>query len=408
MKVPVPNWEEGAFRQIRHVAGAAITMADDEGSTRGHAALPGPEETRMMMQHPLSRCTDGGRRQAPSAAVKTPLSQLIRRATLFTCLAICAGLIQISGAQTVMVRATRLSQQPVLSPSPGNASAGIFNPAAAKIGDKTILLTRDQDKLGTSRIGYAESTDGIHFTHAAEPVLKPEAPYELNGGVEDPRLVEINGLWYLTYTSFNKKDAQLCLATSKDLKHWERKGVILPAYKGTWNMRWTKSGAIVPEKVNGKWWMYYLATSASGYDGMGLAVSDDLLHWKDATAQPVLPQRMGAFDERVMEPGPAPIMTSEGILLLYNGADHDLVYGPGWVLFDKHDPSTVLARSDAPFLKPELAWEKVGQVPNVIFLEGAVLHSIEFAGQYPTYHLMGYYGAADTRVGAAKIDIKIR
>ncbi len=156
--------------------------------------------------------------------------------------------------------------------------------------------------------------------------------------------------------------------------------------------------------MNGKWWMYYLGT-ANGHDSMGLAVSDDLLHWKDATAQPVLSQRMGAFDERVMEPGPAPIITPLDILLLYNGADHNLVYGPGWVLFDKKDPSKVLARSDAPFLKPELEWEKVGQVPNVIFLEGAVQGGIEVHSANLRYRLSGYYGAADMRIGAAKIDI---
>ena len=327
----------------------------------------------------------------------------VRRALIGFCV---AGCVQLLPAQTVTVTAKRLSDQPLLAPSPGDASAGIFNPAAAKLDDQTILLTRDQDKAGTSRIGYAESADGIHFTHAAEPVLKPEAPYESNGGVEDPRLVKIGRLWYLTYTGYNKKDAQLCLATSTDLKHWERKGVILPAYKGTWNKRWTKSGAIVPEKVNGKWWMYYLGT-ANGHDSMGLAVSDDLLHWKDATAQPVLPQRMGAFDEQVMEPGPAPIMTPQGILLLYNGADHNLVYGPGWVLFDKHDPSKVLARSDAPFLKPELPWEKVGQVPNVIFLEGAVQNTAWTVSEGFRVSFTGYYGAADTRIGATKIDIVI-
>jgi predicted GH43/DUF377 family glycosyl hydrolase len=311
----------------------------------------------------------------------------------------------VATAQTIHVTATRVSAQPLIVPSADEH--GVFNPAAAKVGDKTILLTRDQDKAGTSSIGYAESMDGIHFTRLAKPVLQAEAPYELHGGVEDPRLVQIAGLWYLTYTGFNGKDAQLCLATSHDLKHWERKGIILPAYKGTWNQRWTKSGAIVPEKIHGRWWMYYLGT-ANGHDSMGIAVSDDLLHWKDATAQPVMPQRMGAFDERVMEPGPAPIVTPEGILLLYNGADHNLVYGPGWALFDKDDPSKLIARSDGPFLKPELAWEKVGQVPNVIFLEGALISRIEFAGKNGSYNLIGYYGAADTRVGAAKIAIRVQ
>ena len=346
-------------------------------------------------------CERGGLTDSPDHTATQAFWRRIRRAGMLACLVVCTHMLV---AQEVVVRATRLSDQPLLTPSPGDASAGIFNPAAAKVGSRTILLTRDQDKAGTSRIGYAESADGIHFTHAAEPVLKPEAPYELNGGVEDPRLVKIKGLWYLTYTGYNKKDAQLCLATSTDLKHWVRKGVILPAYKGKWNTRWTKSGAIVPEKVNGKWWMYYLGT-ANGHDSMGLAVSDDLLHWKDATAQPVLSQRMGAFDERVMEPGPAPIITPLGILLLYNGADHNLVYGPGWVLFDKKDPSKVLARSDAPFLRPELDWEKVGQVPNVIFLEGAVQNTAWTVSEVFRVSYTGYYGAADTRVGAAKIDI---
>jgi predicted GH43/DUF377 family glycosyl hydrolase len=321
-------------------------------------------------------------------------------------LLVCALLLVSHGtAQTVTVHATRLSDQPLLTPS--LSEAGVFNPAAAKLGDKTILLTRDQDKTGTSRIGYAESTDGIHFARATEPVLKPEAAYELHGGVEDPRLVQVNDTWYVTYTGYNGKDAQLCLATSKDLKHWDRKGVILPAYQGTWNKRWTKSGAIVPQKINGHWWMYYLGTKADGRDYMGLATSDDLLHWKDATAEPVLPRREGAFDEQVMEPGPAPIVTPQGILLLYNGANHKLVYGPGWALFDRNDPSKLFARSDGPFLTPDLPWEKFGQVPNVIFLEGAVLDRIDFAGKSPTYQLTGYYGAADTRVGGVKLDIKV-
>src|SRR5437773_10194403 len=101
----------------------------------------------------------------------------------------------------------------------------------------------------------------------------PEADYEKDGGVEDPRLQKFGDTWYLTYTGYNKKDAQLCLATSRDLIHWERKGVILPAYKGNWNKGWTKSGAIVPEKIDGKYWMYWLGTAADKTDQMGLSYS---------------------------------------------------------------------------------------------------------------------------------------
>jgi len=311
--------------------------------------------------------------------------------------------------EPVTISATRLSNQPLLRPGETWSSLGLFNPAAIKAGSKTVLLFRAQDHNRTSRIGYAESSDGLHFSIRPEPVLSPEADYEKNGGVEDPRVLQINGTYYLTYTGYDTHSAQLCLATSNDLIHWERKGVILPAYHGTWNTQWTKSGAIVPEKVNGKWWMYYLGTrkdpDGQPRDYMGLASSDDLLHWSDATDQPVLPRRPGAFDSRVMEPGPPPFITDAGILLLYNGADDHLVYGPGWVLFDRQDPRRVIARSDRPFVLPTLEWEKVGNVPNVIFLEGAVIkRGLDIPG---TLYLTGYYGAADKYIGALDIHIFI-
>ena len=200
------------------------------------------------------------------------------------------------------------------------------------------MLYRAQDKNGTSRLGYAESSDGVHFTRDSQPVLSPEADYEKDGGVEDPRLVKFGETYYLTYTGYNKKDAQLCLATSKDLRHWQRQGVILPAYKGNWNVAWTKSGAIVPEKINGKYWMYFLGTSADKTDQMGLAYSADLLHWTEATDLPVLPRRAGQFDSRVVEPGPPPIVTKDRIVLVYNGADDQLVYRTGIAVFDRNDP----------------------------------------------------------------------
>ena len=325
-----------------------------------------------------------------------PISSLI-----LLLLAACAA----SAQPHVTVRAQRISDQPVLKPDLRWANKGLFNPAAINAGNKTVLLFRATDANGTSRIGYAESTDGRHFTVSADPVLTPETDYEKDGGVEDPRLVQIDGTYYLTYTGYNRRDAQLCLATSTDLKHWRRKGVIMPANRGTWNTQWTKSGAILPEKVNGKWWMYYLGTSkgpdAVTRDKMGLASSDDLIHWSDATDKPVLDVIPHAFDSRVMEPGPPPILTGAGILLLYNGADDKLVYRPAWVLFDRKDPTKIIARAKEPFMEPKLEWERVGVVPNVIFLEGAIVPSIH-AQQF---ELTGYYGAADKYIGAMHIHI---
>ncbi|PYX69510.1 MAG: glycosidase [Acidobacteria bacterium] len=288
----------------------------------------------------------------------------------------------------------RAPETPILAPH-GNGweSSGTFNPAVALRGDKIVMLYRAQDKHGTSRLGYAESADGIHFTRRDEPVLTPSEAYEKDGGVEDPRLVQFGETYYLTYTGYNKTDAQLCLATSKDLTHWERKGVIIPANKGNWNVKWTKSGAIVPEKIDGKYWMYFLGTSVDGKDQAGLASSTDLLHWAEATPTPVLTVRSGKFDSRVAEPGPAPIVTPEGIVLIYNGADDKLVYRTGVAILDRNDPRKLLWRSDTPIFSPEKEWEKVGQVPNVVFVEGMVRQNDRY---------LFYYGSADKYIGVAE------
>jgi beta-1,2-mannosidase len=287
----------------------------------------------------------------------------------------------------------RLSDLPIVSPR-GNGweSAGTFNPAVTLRNGIFIMIYRAQDNKGTSRLGYAESADGIHFTRRPEPVLSPATDYEKDGGVEDPRVVKFGDTYYLTYTAYNKKDAQLCLATSRDLIHWERKGVILPAYKGNWNVGWTKSGAIVPEKVNGKYWMYFLGTSSDKTDQTGLAYSTDLIHWTEATRQPVLPKRPGRFDSHVVEPGPPPIVTRDRIILIYNGADEKLVYRTAIAIFDRKDPTKLISRSDEPVFVPAMDWEQTGQVPDVVFVEGMA----EKNGR-PLY----YYGAADKYVGVA-------
>jgi predicted GH43/DUF377 family glycosyl hydrolase len=318
-------------------------------------------------------------------------------------LRIAAGVLSLgllasqSGQQLPFGTWHRSTDAPVISPAgDGWQSAGTFNPAVTEASGKIVMLYRAQDSQGTSRLGYADSADGVHFKRRDEPVLNPTESYEKNGGVEDPRLVQFGETYYLTYTGYNQTDAQLCLAISKDLIHWERKGIIIPANKGNWNVKWTKSGAIVPEKIDGKYWMYFLGTSADDKDQGGLAYSQDLMHWTEATKTPVLPVRPGQFDSRVAEPGPAPILTPNGIVLVYNGADDKLVYRTGVAIFDRKNPRKLLWRSDRPIFQPEKDWEKVGQVPNVVFVEGMVKRGERY---------LFYYGAADKYIGLAEAPI---
>jgi predicted GH43/DUF377 family glycosyl hydrolase len=290
---------------------------------------------------------------------------------------------------------TRLNDgAPILQPrGAGFEARGAFNPAVVRDGSTFVMLYRAQDRSGISTLGRATSHDGIRFTRDDSPVLIPEAPYEKGGGVEDPRLTRVDGLWYLTYTAYDGKDAQLALATSRDLRRFDRRGVIMPANRGRWNVHWTKSGAILPERVNGKYWMYYMADATGAYDQTGVAWSSDLLTWNEALDHPVLPRRSGSFDARVVEPGPPPVLTDEGILLIYNGADGALVYRTGWALFDRRDPTRLIARAETPIFSPEGDWEVHGPVPNVVFVEGLVRDG----GRW-----LFYYGGGDTAIGVAE------
>jgi beta-1,2-mannosidase len=305
----------------------------------------------------------------------------------------------------------RFSQEPALSPrGDGFESAGTFNPAVIATPEGIVMLYRAQDKHGTSRLGYASSADGVHFCRRPDPVLSPEAQYEKDGGVEDPRLVKIDDSYYLTYTGYNTIDAQLCLAKSSDLLHWQRLGVIMPANRGRWNVHWTKSGAILNQRVNGHYWMYFMGDARDGANQMGVAYSDDLVHWTEPLGHPVLRLRPGRFDSKVVEPGPPPVLTPNGILLVYNGADDKLVYRTGWALFDKSHPDHLLARSEQPMFAPDLPWEKQGQVPNVVFVEGMLPFPVPVnpaLASKPQQAWTFYYGGADMRVGIAIASLRL-
>lgn len=267
-------------------------------------------------------------------------------------------------------------------------SKDIFNPTTYTDGEHVYMLYRAEDSTGigewngTSRIGMAKSTDGVTFERELAPILTPTEDYELPGGCEDPRVVRIGDTYYLTYTAYDGKNARLALASSKGhLYNWEKHGILFP------QLEWSKAGAILSEPVDGKYWMYF------GDTDVWAAHSEDLISWT-MVEEPVLKRRAGQFDSRVVEPGPVPMMTDEGILLLYNGADDDLVYRSGQALFDTNDPTKLIARSGTPFLTPDVQLEKEGQVPNVVFIQGLV----EFKD---TWYL--YYGMGDSGIGVATL-----
>lgn len=307
-------------------------------------------------------------------------------------------------------------------------SMATFNPAAILKDDKIHVLYRAEEKLGekaigghTSRIGLAISEDGKSYKKEKEPVFYPaeddQKKFEWPGGTEDPRIVEAeDGTYVLTYTQWNREYPRLAVATSKDLKNWEKQGPVFQEWKdGKYHNTETKSGAIVTQlkdnklvaaKINGKYWMYY------GVPHIWLASSKDLINWEpvenyEGNLAPVLSPRPGYFDSWLVEAGPPPVLTEDGIVVLYNAGNsknigvEDLgnrVYTGGQALFDLNEPWKLLDRGDKPFIKPELPFEKSGQYEDgTTFIEGLV-----FFGN--KWYL--YYGTADSMVGVVKTNEK--
>src|SRR2546429_145585 len=116
----------------------------------------------------------------------------------------------------------------------------------------------------------------------------------------------------------------------------------------------------------------------------------------------VLSPRSGYFDSWLVEAGPPALLTAHGILLLYNAGNSGefgdptlpaRVYTGGQALYDSRNPLKLIARSDAPFLRPTEDYERNGQYPaGTTFVEGLV----PFHGRWYLY-----YGTADSRVGVA-------
>lgn len=303
-----------------------------------------------------------------------------------------------------------------------------FNPAAVLHDGKICVLYRAEDNSGqgigsrTSRIGLAQSNDGISMTFRNTPVLYPAndacQTIEWPGGCEDPRVVKTDdGLYVMLYTAWNRHVPRLAVATSRDLVNWEKHGLAFArAYEGRFEnlacksasiLTKAKGGELIVEKVKKKYFMYWGETAVCA------ATSDDLINWvpvlnEQGDLKELVKPRRGYFDSKLTECGPPAVLTDKGIVLLYNGKnggadDGDVnypqgAYCAGQLLFSATEPDVLLGRLDKPFLVPEMPFEKSGQyVDGTVFIEGLVLKDRK-------YYL--YYGCADSKVAVATADVK--
>ena len=350
----------------------------------------------------------------------------------------------------------KIKRKLFMSPSDHDWEArAVLNPSVVR--DKKgveHMFYRAVAKNWISCVGYARVING-KIERFDEPVLKPTKDYE-SKGIEDPRVTKIGNVYYMLYTAFDGRDARIAYAVSKNLRDWEKKGVISPnisvgearrlvrikKYRDKWKHQeiegsrislWDKDAVLFPEKIDGKFvmlhrflpdvqivkfrsfsdlkkdsfWRRYVENLSEGEDKISLYRRYD---WEG--------EHIGA--------GAVPIKTKRGWLLIYHGVElvgketmgyyfHKwwsdftrhvpkfrrkrlpLIYHAGAALLDLKKPEEEIARLARPLFSPKYDWEKEGDINDVVFPEGAVVEGDK---------LKIYYGCADSRIGIASLSLK--
>lgn len=340
----------------------------------------------------------------------------------------------------------RSPENPVLTPAmlppsrPELEILGVFNPAAIRLGDETILLLRVAEgarpmgpdevsaplfDAGTgnllirrwsrngagvdttdprmtiaegqtwltsiSHFRVARSRDGVHFDVDPAPALAPANEYE-SFGVEDPRITLIDGTFWINYSAVSPHGIATALASTTDFRGFTRHGIIFPPNN--------RDVTIFPATIGGR----HVALHRPMPDMLGevaiwIASSPDLRAWGDH--RHVASARAGMWDDAKVGGGAVPFRVrhrlGDGWLAIYHGVTASpLTYSLGALLLDADDPARVLGRSREPILAPETAYEREGFFGGVVFTCGLVTE-----GDI----VRVYYGAADGVIAVADLSL---
>ena len=310
----------------------------------------------------------------------------------------------------------------------------VLNPAAIREGDNVHLFYRAVREGNFSSIGYCRLDGPLTVAERWDkPILVPEFDYESHG-VEDPRIVKIDDLYYMTYTAYDGINARGALATSKDLVHFKKQGIIVPPityaefvfraesagkvnvnyyrnqkfyYQGSDPekkiMLWDKNVIFFPRRIEGN--LVFLHRIRPGIQLVSVK------NLKELTKEFWDNYFLDLQDHIVIDPvhehelnyvggGCPPIETEHGWLLIYHGAEETekgIVYSAcAAALLDINDPKKEIARLPYALFSPKLEWECKGDVNNVVFPTGTALFGDT---------LFIYYGAADSRIACASLSL---
>ena len=279
----------------------------------------------------------------------------------------------------------------------------VFNPGAAELAGRTLLMLRVQSRSRETFMVVAESPDGARFTVRPEVVefRGLETVKDRIYHVYDARITRLEGAHYIMFAMDMDSGCQLGLARTDDFREFR--------FLGLTSSDDVRNGVLFPERVGGSYLRMERPNRARLEGGpttgstIWLAESDDLLHWR--ARAPLASGRFHYWDEFIGS-GPPPVKTRRGWLHIYHGVATHFgsanIYQAGVLLLDLRDPTKVLGRSRRNILEPREPYELSGQVPNVVFPSGMVVDKFDGEGfALPESPVRVYYGAADTVVGLA-------
>lgn len=315
----------------------------------------------------------------------------------------------------------------------GFENMGVLNPAIIKENDTIHMFYRAIAKDYFSSIGHCILKDGLIPINRSEiPILYPQYEYEKQG-VEDPRIVKIDDIYYLTYTAYDGINALGAFALSKDLITWEKRGLIAPQYsyeefkhlaesRGEINEKyfrfngkyivpkkngkkvllWDKNIILFPRRINGK--LFFLHRIKPDIQIISVTDLSELTHsfWDTVFLRftdYILISPMYDHEVSYVGGGCPPIETEKGWLLIYHGV-HDTIDGYVYCacasLLDLKNPCLEIARLPFPLFKPEYEYELHGIVNNICFPCGTQINNDK---------LYIYYGAADEHIACASVSL---
>ena len=321
----------------------------------------------MISQRPLTDTTEG--RSAPGDGAARRVSS-------------------DRGAQHAPVL-ERYPKNPILTGRDFPATSGVirvFNSGVVRFRDRYVMACRVEDRALRNRIWLADSSDGYHFSPRSEAVSLPHGDPEFaeytRGMYYDPRITEIDGVFYLVHAAHSEHGCRLSLVKTVDFERFEWLGFISETDN--------RNGALFPEKIGGLYARLDRPNGGGEFGDIWISYSPDLIFWGKSRC--VLRNCDVRWAWAKIGPGAVPIKTEHGWLEIFHGVRTQCkghyVYQLGVVLLDLREPWKVVARAEEAILEPEEQYELVGQTPSVVFTSGAVVE--------PDGGVKVYYGGADT------------